>query len=493
MYDVAEANFLTAFGGPRPSRGALATSGIIVEEADESATAEYGRIRHQRFVEDQGLFDAHDLDDADANPDTIILVARTLSGPTAGAIVGGVRIHPVSDPLDGWWVGSRLATATSAGMSVGAALVRAACSRAEAEGAIRFDACVQADKERFFARLGWLRSREVVAFGSSHVLMHWPIRTFAKAAEHKGAIGRLVSDVAPGGNGWVGDDGAPIAGTDAVGVCDAILPAMVERDPWWAGWCSVLVNVNDLTAMGATPVGLFDSIGARTESMAGRVIQGLEAASKAWGIDVLGGHTQLGVHGSLSVTMVGRTSRPVPGGGGAPGQRLSLIADVSGQWRPGYTGRQWDSTSSRTPHELRSLQRLVGELGPAAAKDVSMAGAIGTAAMLAEASGVSVEIDVDALPRPIGARLDHWLSCFPGYAMLIAHDEPIHRGRTGTCLDDIDGLELREIGRLATGEGVNLRWPDGYVEQVVGGTVTGLGQSSAPIPSTVHSGATNGD
>ncbi len=477
MYDLTETSFLAALGGPRGSTSNPRTAGFIVEEADAHGAVQYGRIRHQHFVDAQGLFAKNDRDEIDANPNTILLVARSVRGSNAGEIVGGVRVHPVLDPLDGWWVGSRLATNNSAGFGVGAALVRAACSRAEAEGAIRFDACVQPDKERFFTRLGWVRSRDTIAFDAPHVLMHWPIEAFAKAAAHKGSIGRLVSNVSPGGSGWVGDDGAPIAGTDTVGVCDAILPAMVERDPWWAGWCSVLVNVNDLTAMGATPIGLFDSIGARTESLAGRVIQGLEAASRAWGIDVLGGHTQLGVHGALSVTMVGRTSRPLPGGGGMPGQRLSLIADVSGQWRPGYTGRQWDSTSGRKPQELRDLQSLVAELNPAAAKDVSMAGVVGTAGMLAEASGLAIEIDVETIPRPEGARIDHWLSCFPGYAMLIAHDEPIRAGQTGTCLDEIDGLKVREIGRLGKGDGVNLRWPDGYVERVVGATVTGLGPS----------------
>ena len=43
-----------------------------------------------------------------------------------------------------------------------------------------------------------------------------------------------------GGPGFVGDDGAPVPGTDLVAACDAIVPSMIERDPEWAGWCSVL-------------------------------------------------------------------------------------------------------------------------------------------------------------------------------------------------------------------------------------------------------------
>ena len=72
----------------------------------------------------------------------------------------------------------------------------------------------------------------------------------------------VLGDLRPGGPGFVGDDGAPVPGTDVVVVTDAILPTMVERDPWWAGWCAVLVNVNDLAAMGAAPVGLTDALAA---------------------------------------------------------------------------------------------------------------------------------------------------------------------------------------------------------------------------------------
>jgi len=95
--------------------------------------------------------------------------------------------------------------------------------------------------------------------------------------------------------GFVGDAGAPVPGTDVVAACDAILPAMVERDPEWAGWCGVLVNVNDLAAMGARPVGLLDAVGARDASFAARVLRGLRAAADAYGVPALGGHTTVDV------------------------------------------------------------------------------------------------------------------------------------------------------------------------------------------------------
>ena len=57
---------------------------------------------------------------------------------------------------------------------------------------------------------------------------------------------------------------------------------------------------------------------------------------------------------------------------------------------------------------------------PRAAKDVSMAGIVGTAGMLAEASGCGAELDVAAIPRPARRRAGDWLTCFPGFAMVTA-------------------------------------------------------------------------
>jgi selenophosphate synthetase-related protein len=160
----------------------------------------------------------------------------------------------------------------------------------------------------------------------------------------------------------------------------------------------------------------------------------------------------------------------VPGGGGRPGQRVRLTADVEGGWRPGYTGRQWDSTSWRRTPELRRMIDAVGRAQPAAAKDVSMAGIAGTLGMLAEASGCGAVLDVAAVPRPAGVSTGDWLTCFPGFAMLTA-DEP---GAAALPAGPAVGVEC---GDLVPGRGVALRWPDGELTEAVGDGVTGLGQA----------------
>jgi AIR synthase-related protein len=372
----------------------------------------------------------------------------------------------------GHWLGGRLVVEPAARRTtarVGPALVRAACARAEAAGALRFEATVQQSNEVLFTRLGWQSVRPATVAGRPHVLMRWPVRRIAaQAASTKGPLGGLLAGLHLGGPGFVGDDGAPVPGSDVIAACDAILPSMVEREPEWAGWCGVLVNVNDLAAMGATPVGLLDAVGARDASFARRVLAGLRDASAAYGVPVLGGHTQLGVPAALAVTALGRTATPVPAGGGRPGHAVHVTADLGGSWRRGHTGRQWDSTTSRRRAELQAMTGAVAAAHPAAAKDVSMAGLVGTLGMLAEASGCGAVLDVAAVPRPTAASMGDWLTCFPGFAMITADES-----RAATL--DAGPATSAACGELTPGAGVRLRWPDGEITDALGGALTGLG------------------
>lgn len=463
MTELLDDNILTGGARVAPSLG-----GFVVVRAEAADLEAYRAMRRAVFVDEQGLFAGTDADDADDDPRTVVLVARTGDGE----VLGGVRVHPALPGPDlGWWRGSRLVVAPDARLllGVGAALVRAACALAEDLGALRFDATVQAQNERLFRRLGWVPRERVHLHGHPHVLVDWPIARIQRlAAATKSTLGDLVGAFVDSGAGFRGDDGAPVPGSDLVAACDAILPAMVERDPEWAGWCAVLVNLNDLSAMGAAPVGLLDAVGARDASFARRVLRGLAQAAAAWDVPVLGGHTQLGVPAALSVTALGRASAPVPGGGGRPGHTLRVTADLGGGWRAGYTGAQWDSSSHRSGSDLRALGGVVPALRPSAAKDVSMSGLVGTTGMLAEASGCRAVLDVAAIPTPPTARTADWLTCFPGFAMVTAESAP-----SGAALPGF--VTSRTCGELREGSGVGLRWPDGVVTEAITSPVTGMG------------------
>jgi putative N-acetyltransferase (TIGR04045 family) len=456
-------------GGPGPRPAAPPPFLVVRADHDRDRLAAYRALRRQAFVEQQALFERDDGDEHDGAAHTIVLVAVAADG----AVLGGVRLHPEGpDPGLGWWRGSRLVCGTAAGAArgrVGAALVRSACVAAVDAGALRFDAYVQAQRVRFFARLGWQPVRPLDDGLVDHELMRWPIDRFeALVTATKSSLGPLLSGLLEAGDGWCGDDGVPVPGSGVVAATDAILPAMVERDPEWAGWCGMLVTAHDLSAMGARPIGVLDTIGAADAAHAECIVRGLRAGAQAFALPVLGGHTTLGVPGSLGVTGLGRTDRPVPAGGGRCGDVLTLTADLEGGWRPGYRGRQWDSTSRRSREELAAMLGAVPRARPRAAKDVSMAGVVGTAGMLAESSGCGVELDVASVKRPSGVGAGEWLTCFPGFAMLTADHDGAPPLQAGPAVG-------AAVGRLQAQPGVRLRWPDGDVTVALAGSVTGLG------------------
>jgi putative N-acetyltransferase (TIGR04045 family) len=468
-----EAKTLSILAGTRAR--ALPTSGFLIRSAETAEDlAAHRRLRHEAFVIDQQLFGRTDTDDVDDDPRAVVLVAAA----SDGTVLGGVRLAPRCEPDLGWWSGSRLVTSASGREAgVGPALVRAACAYAESAGVLRFDATVQRRYAPLFGSLGWEHHGDCLVAGQPHAVMRWPLHRMQRLADAtKSFLGDALAPLraVPGGLGpvgFVGDDGVPVPGTDLVAACDAIIPSMVERDPEWAGWCSVLVNVNDLTAMGAVPTGLLDAVGAPTRSLLTRIVRGIAKASEAWRVPVLGGHTQLGVPASLAVTAFGRTSNPIRAGGGRAGHQLRLTADLTGGWRPGQHGRQWDSSSARSSDDLAQLATLVARSMPAAAKDVSMAGVVGTVGMLAEASGTGAELDVARVPRPAAAQMGDWLTCFPGYAMLTADRLGAQQAAAP------DGVARATCGRLTDEPGVRLRWPDGATTTAVAPHVTGLGRA----------------
>ena len=476
---MSATDLIQRLGGPGPRPAGPPPFLIVRGEDDRARAATYRALRRRAFVDEQGLFEGDDGDEHDAAAHTVVLVAVAAHGE----ILGGVRLHPEGDdPGLGWWRGSRLVCggAGAARGRIAQALVGSACVAAVDAGALRFDAHVQERYVAFFERLGWERVRSLDGDGdgdgglpAAHALLRWPVDRFETlVASTKAALGPLLAELVDSGAGWHGDDGVPVpGGAGLIAATDAILPAMVDRDPEWAGWCGMLVTAHDLSAMGAQPVGALDTLGAADAAHAQRVVRGLRAGSQAFGLPVLGGHTTLGVSGSLGVTGLGHTQRPVPAGGGACGDVLTLTADLQGAWRPGYRARQWDSTSWRSRAELSAMLGAVARAQPRAAKDVSMAGAVGSAGMLAEASGCGVEIDVAAVPRPEGIGAGDWLTCFPGFAMLTADRPDAPPLQAGPAVG-------AAIGALTSQPGVRLRWPDGALTTALAGAVTGLGGAS---------------
>ena len=274
----------------------------------------------------------------------------------------------------------------------------------------------------------------------------------------KAAIGAVLDDPEGGwGTDWLtgpGDDGAVLqaGGTQVVACGEAILPAFVAADPRGAGFAAVLTNVNDVAAMGAVPLGIVDTIAA-SETVAREIVAGMRAASALYRVPIVGGH--MTVHDgppSLSAFAVGHTTAPLSVTRAAAGQSLVLAAAVDGVARTDFPFfPAFRERGERCADDVRLLARLADDGTCVAAKDVSMAGVLGSLAMLLECGGLGVAVDLDALPAPAGVPLTWWLTCFPSYAFLLC----VPAGREPECLAAFEerGLAAAVVGTLdGTGE-----------------------------------------
>jgi AIR synthase-related protein len=244
---------------------------------------------------------------------------------------------------------------------------------------------------------------------------------------HKRDIGQVVRTLKPAQAAGVplGDDCAAIPDGDGylLFAIEGFINEFVAAEPWFAGYCGVMVNVSDIYAMGGRPLAVADALWSRGGAAAQPLLDGLAAAAATYAVPIVGGHSnRRSDREQLSVAIVGRASRLLTSFDARPGDNLVLAIDLRGQFHEPYN--YWNASTGAPPQRLRDDLELLPSIAEhglcAAAKDVSMAGIVGTALMLLECSGVGATIDLDAVPRPPGVPLERWLVTFPSYGFLLS-------------------------------------------------------------------------
>jgi uncharacterized protein len=223
----------------------------------------------------------------------------------------------------------------------------------------------------------------------------------------------------------VGDDCAALPDGDGylLFAIEGFINAFVVADPWFAGWCGVMVNISDVVAMGGRPIAVVDAVWANGEVGAAPLLEGMRAAATTFGVPIVGGHTNIRTDRSqLSVAILGRAKKLLTSFDARPGDVLIAAIDHRGRYREPFNN--WEAATDAPSARLRGDLEILPEIAEAglalAAKDISQGGIVGTAIMLAECSGVGIEIDVSAIPLPNGVTLDRWLATFPSFGYLIS-------------------------------------------------------------------------
>jgi AIR synthase-related protein len=215
-----------------------------------------------------------------------------------------------------------------------------------------------------------------------------------------------------------------------------------------------MVNVSDIYAMGGRPLAVVDALWSAGADTARPLLEGLAEASRRYGVPIVGGHSNYkSARGQLAVAIVGRARKLLTSFAARPGDALLMAIDLRGTWQEPYP--YWNCSTDAPAERLRADLEVLAALAEDglcdAAKDISMAGALGTALMLLECSKAGARIDIDAIPRPAAldpgdeAALLRWLVSFPSYGFVLSV-RPRHVDAV------LARFRAREIGCAVVGE-----------------------------------------
>ncbi len=287
-----------------------------------------------------------------------------------------------------------------------------------------------------------------------------------------------------------GDDAAVVAlrdGERLVLSCDLSIEEVHFRREWlsWEsiGWRAAASALSDLAAMGARPIGALLALALAPEldaSVSDAIARGVGACLVRFDVPLLGGDLSRSPGPAvLDVVVAGATDRPLTRSGARPGDEIWVTGALGGAAAAAAAfgaGLEPDP-DARSAFEgpvprLPEIAWLAERARITAAIDLSD-GLSGDAGHLAQASGVRLEIDLDAIP--LAASLDAWrdrgaalrLAAAGGedYELLLAA-EPGSVAGLSEAFGAEFGARLTRIGVVAEGKGV--AWMD-----AAGGPVDG--------------------
>ena len=158
----------------------------------------------------------------------------------------------------------------------------------------------------------------------------------------------------------------------------------------------------------------------------------------------------------MSVAVLGRAKTLLTSFDAKPGERLLAVIDHRGGYREPFNN--WEAATGAPGERLRGDLDLLPQIAEAgwskAAKDISQGGIVGTAIMLAECSGVAIEIDLEAIPVPAGVTLPRWLATFPSFGFILS----VPDGHVADVLALFEGRDLSAavIGTIGEGSAVRV-------------------------------------
>lgn len=278
----------------------------------------------------------------------------------------------------------------------------------------------------------------------------------------------LLRPLAAAGARGFADDGAvlEVGGTRLVLTHDMIVEGvhfLAQDPPADVAWKLVAVNLSDLAAKGARPIAallgytLGYTLGDGEWDRA--FAAGLAEALAAFDLPLLGGDTVSAPVRALGLTAIGEAAGPVPSRSGAKaGDQLWVSGEIggagaglellqAGRTEPAFLVQRYRRPEPRLVAGLR--------LAPLASAMMDVSdGLLIDAGRIAAASGVSIGIDLAAVPIAEGAARDRAVTAGDDYELLFT--APPAAERAIRAVSEALGLPLTRIGSASAGQGLSL-------------------------------------
>lgn len=210
---------------------------------------------------------------------------------------------------------------------------------------------------------------------------------------------------------------------------DGIWGDLMNVDPYWAGYCAVLVNVNDIAAMGGKPIAMVNIMAVDNDEIYDKILSGIVDGCRKFNVPMVGGHLHPDAeYNSLDVAIAGiaRKDSLITSSGAEVGDKVLVAIDTDGRQYPGIP-LNWDTTYEKNAKlvqdQIKVMQKIAEEHLPSAGKDISNPGTLGTLEMLLESSGVGASVELEKIPRNEDVDWDMWLRAYPGAAFVMTAPE----------------------------------------------------------------------
>lgn len=208
---------------------------------------------------------------------------------------------------------------------------------------------------------------------------------------------------------------------------DGIMESLVKTDPFSAGYYAVLVNVNDIAAMGGKPLAMVDVMSIKEERICSQILRGMERAVRKFNVPIVGGHTHPDCqYQAIDISIIGSVPKTdlIRSSDARPGDDIVFVIDLDGYY-PSNLPAVWDTTTRKDDGIVQAQMAAMCTVGKEhlahSAKDMSNPGCIGTLGMMLETSGMGGWVDVDRIPVPEGCGdFIQWILAYQGCGFVFA-------------------------------------------------------------------------